>query len=128
VPKPVLALAAVSAAVLVAGCGSPPLHSPSKTRSCLSDAGARTAAPAGDVVATTASEGAFRVLLPSGNAVTLSFGADADEAAQTVQGYERFHAQNVGLGDVLYSDKNVVMLWKEHPSDADAQLVTGCLK
>jgi hypothetical protein len=25
-------------------------------------------------------------------------------------------------------DKNVVMLWKEHPSDKDTALVNGCLK
>jgi hypothetical protein len=123
------ALAAV-VALLAAGCGTPPEHALDKTRSCLQDAGARVAKPTGDFVATTATDGAIRAYLHGkhGTFVTLSFGADEDEAASTVLGYQRFHGRNIGLADILYTDKNVVMLWKEHPTDADAALVTGCLK
>jgi hypothetical protein len=125
-----LALLAVAVAVLAAGCGTPPRHSLEKTRSCLVEAGARVTAPVGDLVATTASEGAFRAHLhgKKGNFVTLSFGADDKEAADTMLGYERFRGRNIGLADILYGDHNVVMLWKEHPSEADTKLVTGCLK
>ena len=112
------------------GCGAPSEHSLEKTRSCLEAAGARIAPPAGDFVATTATEGAFRAYLHGrkGNFVTMSFGADSDEATDTGLGYERFHGRTIGLSDILFLDRNVAMLWKEHPSDADSALVTGCLK
>ena len=58
----------------------------------------------------------------------MSFGDSADEAADTVLGYERFRGKNIGLSDILYSNRNVVMLWREHPSDDDAARVTDCLK
>jgi hypothetical protein len=123
-------LVAGLAVLALAGCGVPAEHSLDKSRSCLEQAGARIARPTGDVVAATATEGAFRAYLHGrkGNFVTLSFDADADAAADTSLGYQRFHGRNIGLSDILYVDKNVTMLWKEHPSDADAALVTGCLK
>jgi hypothetical protein len=117
-------------AFVVGGCGGPPEHSLEKTRSCLQAAGARTAPPTGDFVATTASEGAIRAYLHGrkGNFVTLSFGADVGEAEDTGLGYQRFHGRNIGLTDILFLDRNVALLWKEHPSDADQALVSGCLK
>jgi hypothetical protein len=119
-------------ALLLAGCAgsSPTAFSLEKTRDCLRDKGARIAKPAGDFVASTASVGTFRAYLHGkrGNFVTLSFGADADEAATIAEGYNRFHAKNVGLADILFTDKNVTLLWKEHPSAADTDLVTGCFR
>jgi hypothetical protein len=34
----------------------------------------------------------------------------------------------VGIDDVLRQQQNAVMLWHEHPSDADLSEITGCLK
>jgi hypothetical protein len=124
-----LALSAVLVVVL-AGCGGPPSHHGlAKTRDCLEKTGAQIVRPAGDFVASTASEGTFRAVLHGGtNFVTLSFGADDDEATQIARGYDRFHGKNVGVADILYEDRNVIMLWKLHPSDAELKVVTDCLK
>lgn len=119
-------------AVLLAACGNRPPQtlSRAKTRACLRGAGALVRPPAGDFVATTASNGSFRAYLHGrkGNFVTLDFGADEQEAAEIAAGYDRFRGKNIGLADILYTDRNVTMLWKEHPSDADRELVTKCLK
>lgn len=124
-------LTAAGLAVLVlAGCGGPGEHSLKKSRACLEQAGARLTPPTGDFVATTATVGSFRAYLHGrkGNFVTLAFGADEQESADTSLGYERFHGKNIGLADILFVDRNVVLLWKEHPSTEDAALVNGCLK
>jgi hypothetical protein len=118
---------AAAALLLLAGCGAPPEHSAAKTRSCLQDAGLRISAPKGDFVATTATEGSFRAYIGR-NFVTLSFGADDAEAKSTVDGYVRFHGNGFGLGNLLFTDRNVVMLWKQEPSDAQATKVVNCLK
>jgi hypothetical protein len=49
---------------------------------------------------------------------------DADNIDQA---YRRFHAKNVGIDDVLRTQGNAVMLWHQHPTDADISTVTGCL-
>jgi hypothetical protein len=119
-------------ALLAAGCaGKAPTHfSLAKSRECLRDKGARIAAPKGDfvAVASTASDGTFRAYLDDGNFVTLSFGANPTEAQQIATGYDRFHAKNVGVADILFTAKNVTLLWKLHPASDDSDLVTGCLK
>jgi hypothetical protein len=117
-------------ALALAGCGTPPRYSIDKTRSCLAKAGDRIAAPTGDFVAQSATAGAFRAVLPGGQrqAVTLSFGDNDADAKSIADGYIRFHAKNVGLSDVLYLDKNVVALWREHPTTAQLNALTGCLK
>jgi hypothetical protein len=119
------------AVALLAGCGSaPPQHTLAKTRACLVDAGALIRRPAGDFVASTATGGTIRAYLHGrkGNFVTLSFGADEDEAAAIARGYDRFHGKNIGVADILFTDRNVTLLWKLHPTSGDADLVTGCLK
>ena len=116
--------------VVLAGCGSPPSHHAlAKSRDCLEQSGARIVRSKGDFVASTASEGTFRAVLHDGtNFVTLSFGADDEEARQIAGGYDRFHGKNVGVADILYEDRNVIMLWKLHPSDDELKLVTDCLR
>jgi hypothetical protein len=130
-PIPILLLAVVLGGV-VAGCGGSvsTTRSLAPTRTCLVDKGARVTRPAGDFVASTASGGAIRAYLHGrkGNFVTLSFGADADEAQAIATGYDRFHSKNVGVADILSTDQNVTLLWKLHPTSDDADLVAGCLK
>jgi hypothetical protein len=123
--------AAVLVLLLIGCAGSVSrTYSLDKTRDCLRDEGARIGPPRGDVVASTASNGTFRAYLAhgDGNFVTLSFGADEQEAAALAAGYDRFHAKNVGVADILFTQKNVAMLWKLHPSTDDGELVNGCLK
>ena len=130
--RSLIALAAASLAVLVlAGCGSPPHYSLPSTKACLQKAGLEITPPTADFVAESATVGSFRAHFAGGkkaNAVTILFGRNAQEAKDSALGYIRFHARNVGVYDILFVDKNVTMLWKEHASPADKATVTGCLK
>jgi hypothetical protein len=120
----------VVVAAIAAGCGSPnanKLYSLEKTRSCLRSHDVRVGGRL-DFVATTATGGATKAHFADGNFVTIVFGATFDDADNIAQAYDRFHSTNVGIADVLRQDHNAVMLWHEHPSDADVSAVGGCLK
>jgi hypothetical protein len=123
-----IALSAASLVLFASGCGSggSPLYSLRKTRLCLNAKHVKLGGPL-DFVATTATGGALRARLPS-NAVTIVFGETIADADNIDQAYRRFRAKNVGIEDVLREDRNVVMLWHEHPADADLAEITGCLK
>ena len=128
--SPLALLFGVAAALVLAGCGTPPRYSLEKTRACLLKAGDRIGAPKNDFVAESATVGAFRAVLPGAQqqAVTLSFGENDADAKSLADGYVRFHAKNVGISDVLYQDKNVVALWRQHPTDAQLNALRDCLK
>jgi hypothetical protein len=118
----------VSAAAVVAGCGSGvKTYSLDKTRACLAGHGAKIVAPAGDLVASAATGGAFRARLAD-NVVTVVFGNTVADANNINDAYHRFAAKNVGLTDVLEQFGNVVLLWHEHPRQADLSAVQACLK
>ncbi len=124
-----IALSGIALAVLLTGCGGSGgagLYTVQKTQACFTS---KHVALGGslDFVATTATGGALRAHLAT-NFVTIAFGATAADADNIDQAYRSFHARNVGIDDVLRQDRNAVMLWHEHPSDADISTVTGCLK
>jgi hypothetical protein len=126
---PVIAAAAFVAALL-AGCGgggnpAKTIYSRDKTMACLKKANVKIGGEL-DFVASTATGGAFKAKVP-GNDVTVVFGQTLDDANNIDQAYVHFHAQNVGIEDVLRQQGNAVMLWHQHPSDDDLSLVTGCL-
>jgi hypothetical protein len=124
--KPVVCLLAV--AVLAASCGGGgvKLATRDKTRACLVSDGVRLGG-ALDFVATTATGGAFKAHLAA-NEVTVVFGETVADADNINQAYHRFHSENVGIEDVLRQQGNVVMLWHQHPSDADLGRITSCLE
>ena len=114
---------------LLTGCGGSggsSLYTLRKTQACLTS---KHIALGGtlDFVATTATGGALRAHLPP-NFVTITFGATTADADNIDQAYRSFHASNVGIDDVLREDRNAVLLWHEHPSDADLATITACLK
>lgn len=115
------------AAAVLAGCGSSSakLYTLASTKSCLA-AAKIPLRPATDFVATTATGGSTRAIFPA-NSVTLVFGLTQSDADNINAAYQRFHGANVGIADVLRQDRNAVMLWKFHPADKDAALLTGCL-
>jgi hypothetical protein len=115
--------------LLVAGCGKPKekLYAEQPTASCLQQAGVQVGAVGGDdFVASSATGGALHATLKH-NQVTVSFGETVVDADNIDQAYRRFHAKNVGIDDVLRTQGNAVMLWHQHPTDADISTVTGCL-
>jgi hypothetical protein len=120
-------------AFLAAGCGggstSSTVYTLAATKQCLETTlGIHNFPPPGDdFVASTASSGALGVRLAD-NAVTLLFGANANEASNLADAYRRFHAQNVGIEDILRTDNNAVMLWQLHPSAEDESHIHDCLK
>jgi hypothetical protein len=125
-----LALAGVAFGLLLAttGCGGSKSFALDATQSCLTQRGAHIGGKL-DFVAQTATGGAFVTQLGD-NYVSVVFGQTAKDGEQIQLAYQRFAFANVraGLPDVLKRDANVVMLWHQHPSDTDLQLVTGCLK
>jgi hypothetical protein len=108
------------------GSGGSHLFTLEKTRACLAAKHVTLGGPL-DFVATTATGGALRAHLPP-NFVTIVFGQTATDADNIDQAYRRFRAKNVGIDDVLREDGNAVMLWHQHPSDADLATTTDCLK
>lgn len=120
---PVLALP-----LLLAACGGSGTHlySPQPTRACLEENGATVGGKL-DFVASTATGGAFRAGV-GGNRVTVVFGETEDDARQIELAYMRTAAPNVGVSDILGRNANVVLLWKEHPSDDQLRTVAECLK
>jgi hypothetical protein len=125
----VKSLALLAVLVLLAcGCGSSSndLYSLEQTKACLTKDGVRLGGQL-DFVATTATGGAVRAHVGS-NFVTLVFGDTLDRADNINQAYHRVASKNVGIDDVLRQDRNAVMLWHAHPSDAEVARITACLK
>jgi hypothetical protein len=117
-------------ALLAAACGAPgtKLAKLGPSRACLRAAGLRTDQNFGaDFLATTSTGGAFRAHLGK-NFVMVVFSDTVEHADAINEQYHRVVAPNVGLEDVLRQQNNVVMLWHEHPTDADQATITGCLK
>jgi len=111
-----------------AGCGGGgSLHTLAKTRPCLKQNPAVRIDRKLDFVASTATGGALHLVLPD-NAATLVFGETVDDANNINDAYHRFRAKNVGVEDIIRQDKNAVMLFRQHPSDADIATIQGCLK
>ena len=116
-------------ALLAVSCGaqSSKLAKLGPTRACLQAAGVRTDQHLGDFVAGTSTGGAFRAHLGK-NFVTVVFSDSVELADGINDAYHTFRQKNVGIEDVLRQQGNVVMLWHEHPSDADQSKITNCLK
>ena len=122
-----LAGAVLAGTLVVAGCGGTKSYDAEKTRSCLADQPGVKLSNKVDFVASTALGGAFNAKL-LGNQVTLAFTLDRKEAERIVRAYQRFRGKNIGLTDVLRPSRNVVALWKAHPSDTALQTIEDCLK
>jgi hypothetical protein len=117
----------VAAVVVLAGCGGgEPHYTLAKTRDCLVGQNVHVGRPV-DFVATTATGGATRAF-PPGNRVTIVFGETDSDADNIALEYRRVAAANVGIDDVLRQQGNAVMLWHIHPTDAQQNTITGCLK
>ncbi len=117
--------------LVVAGCGGsggPSTYTVQKTRLCLKKNHSLKLNRKLDFVATTSTGGALHVVMrKKKNAVTIVFGATVDDANNINDAYHRFRARNVGIEDILRQEKNVVLLFKEHPTDAELATIQNCL-
>jgi hypothetical protein len=109
------------------GSGGPSTYTLQKTRLCLVKDDSLKLNRKLDFVASTATGGALHVVMPKKNAVTIVFGETVGDANNINDAYHRFRAKNVGVEDILRQDKNVVLLFKEHPSDAELATIQDCL-
>ena len=123
-----LAATALLCAALVGcgGSGGGSLFTLAKTRPCLKRNSDVKIDRKLDFVASTATGGAMHFRLPH-NAVTLVFGETEDDANNINDAYHRFKAKNVGLEDIIRQDRNAVILFRQHPNDADVSTVQSCL-
>jgi hypothetical protein len=120
---------ALVAAAAAAGCGGGDSeYGLDPTRECLSSADVRIDTREIDVVASTAPGGALHATFPA-NEVTVSFGADADDAARMERAYRRFANPSLRprLDHILKRRRNAVMIWGVAPAPADETRVVGCL-
>jgi hypothetical protein len=115
--------------LVLAGCGGsggPSSFSAADTRLCLKKDDKLKLDRKLDFVASTATGGALHVVMPK-NAVTVVFGESESDANNINDAYHRFVARNVGIEDIIRQDKNAVLLFKNHPSDADIATIEDCL-
>jgi hypothetical protein len=120
--------ALVAAGILLAGCGGdeePDRYTLEATTACLDEEGVRTSSDL-DFVASTALGGAV-VAHPGGNRVVLAFGDSPADAARTVRAYRTFAGRRIPLQDLLFQERNTVLLWEEPPTPEQAQVIGDCL-
>jgi hypothetical protein len=133
---PPLALGLVA---LLAACGptqGPPddFYEVDATRACLEDAGFRITTDPDEVglITLTAPAGGFLAVYPGGgNRLTIAFGNTKKEAQQIVRAFQAratTQQQRRRLRTLLEGQGNAVLVWISEPSDADRELVRGCLK
>ena len=127
---------------LVAGCGGDddaaprpaapdaPRYTRAATQACLKREGFRiaTTTKAVGFIASTAVGGALRA--KKGRAdVIMAFGADGNDAAQTLKGIKRFRkTKQSKIFRFRLRRANAVVLWAYRPTPAQQRTVYGCLQ
>lgn len=110
--------------------GDDDLYAVEPTKSCLDDLdGVRTSTreqDIGDFIAESAVNGVVRVWLPV-NQVAISFGESPQDAERTARAYARFSGSTINVQELLRTQQNAVMLWKDKPSQQDEKTVDACL-
>ena len=123
----------VLAALLVAGCssGEPSTFKAGQTAKCLRGKGylVTTDDAKVGVVAANAPNGGLLAKEP-GNALTIAFGQNSDDAIQIAAAFKRFAPRKLRphITDVLRTQKNAVLLWTVTPPQEELDKVDACLK
>jgi hypothetical protein len=118
---------------LAAGCtsGEPSAFTAEPTAKCLRGLNYRVTTDDAKVgvVAANAPHGGLRAFEP-GNALTIAFAQNSDDALQTKEGFKRFAPKKLRehIDDVLQIQKNAVLLWTVTPPQDELNKVFGCLK
>jgi hypothetical protein len=123
----------VALALLVAGCGDtePSVYKAGSTAKCLRKEGYRVTTDPSEigVVAANAPNGGLRAFEP-GNALTIAFGENSDDALGIERAFRRFAPKKLrpNISDVMRTQKNAVLLWTVTPPQEEMNKVFGCLK
>ncbi len=128
-----LVLVFVLAGLLLAGCssGEPSTFKAGPTARCLAgkDFRVTTDEQKVGVVAANAPNGGLLAREP-GNALTIAFGQNSDDALQIAAAFKRFAPKKLRphITDVLRTQKNAVLLWTVTPPQQELDKVYACLK
>ena len=120
-------------AALAAGCsgGEPSAYKAESTAKCLSGKGYRVTTEDAKVgvVAAAAPNGGLLAHEP-GNALTIAFGQNSDDALAIQRAFRRFAPKKLRphILDVMRTQKNAVLLWTVTPPLDDMNKVFECLK
>jgi hypothetical protein len=119
--------------ILLTGCTAtePSVYKADGTVKCLRDSGYQVTTDSAQVgvVAAAAPNGGLLAREP-GNAVTIAFAADADDAQSIGKAFTRFAPKKLRphISDVMRTEKNAVLLWTITPPIEELTKVVGCLK
>ena len=129
-----LALAiSITAALFLAGCssGEPSAFKAGPTATCLKGNGYRvtTDDTKVGVIAGNAPHGGLLANEP-GNALTIAFGENSDDAIQIAAAFKEFAPKKLQphINDVMRTQKNAVLLWTVTPPQDELNKVFACLK
>jgi hypothetical protein len=123
----------VAAVLFLAGCssGEPSTFKAGPTAPCLEGKGYRVTTDDAKVgiVAANAPNGGLLAREP-GNALTIAFAQNADDAIKTAAAMKRFAPKNLRphITDVMRTQKNAVLLWTVTPPQDELNKVFACLK
>ena len=123
----------VLAGLSLAGCssGEPSAFKSGPTARCLAGKGYRvtTDDQKVGVVAANAPNGGLLAREP-GNALTIAFGQNSDDALQIAAAFKRFAPKKLRphITDVLRIQKNAVLLWTVTPPQQELDKAYACLK
>ncbi len=121
------------AGLLLAGCssGEPSAFKAAATGKCLTGKGysVTTDAAKVGVVAANAPNGGLLAKEP-GNALTIAFGQNSDDALKIAAAFKRFAPKKLRrhITDVMRTQKNAVLLWTVTPPQKELNKVYACLK
>ena len=123
----------ITAGLVLAGCssGEPSTFKAGPTATCLKENGysVTTDDAKVGVLAANAPNGGLRANEP-GNALTIAFGQNSDDAIQIAGAFKRFAPKKLRphINDVMRTQKNAVLLWTVTPPQAEQDKVFACLK
>jgi hypothetical protein len=123
----------IVAGLLLAGCssGEPSTFKAAPTAKCLTGKGYRVTTDDAKVgvIAANAPNGGLRANEP-GNAITIAFAQNSDDALKTAAAFKRFAPKKLRphITDVMRIQKNAVLLWTVTPPQAELNKVFACLK
>jgi hypothetical protein len=123
----------IAALLFLTGCssGEPSTFKAGPTEKCLKGEGysVTTDDAKVGVIAANAPNGGLRANEP-GNALTIAFGQNSDDAIQIAAAFKRFAPKKLKphIDDVMRTQKNAVLLWTVTPPKDELNKVFACLK